>query len=383
MNYSLPTQIPSKDKRYVILNSKTTGIHLSTEHIIEISVIEINNGFLTGNQLHFHIKPRTIITNVAANLHGLQSDFYKKNFIKIYTSEKILLNNLIDFIGNSKIFAHDANFDRKFLNKELSYQNLPIIYEEQFICSMKLYKYLLGEHQTSYRLVDCCEMLNIRSNNSTSHFHSAISDAFMTARMICALWNLQEKKEYFEETSSGKKTWKKYENNDFEDLVSHKKKQNNDNVKLGNFQISDNELIDIKTEEALLPFSSDQLSSKSKTNQSVKIKKIICCSLFDNDAAYITPNKQIDKTVVMPCDKDKFRKKAKDIQSIKNISPAEDQKMNKINEFTRQSNKECLINFNDTAFEELGKNMALYIETKQNLQSNSTKRKNKTNIKKR
>ena len=191
-------KIPPRDARYVVLDTETTGLDVSKEHILELSAVEIINAKITGNQFHFYIKPRKKIDEEATKLHGLSSDFFTLYYNNIYPNEKKMLVNLLRFIGESFIMAHNADFDKNFINKELEFFDLPLIANERFICTMKLYKSIFtGVHYGRTRLSDCCEKLKIKYNKEKNNFHTAMFDAFMAAKMVCILLeDIDHKKVY-------------------------------------------------------------------------------------------------------------------------------------------------------------------------------------------
>ena len=101
--------------REIILDTETTGLDPSKGHrIVEIGCIEIWNKLPTGETFHKYINPERDIPKEAQNVHGLSSEFLsdKPKF-------KEISDDFLDFISNSTIVAHNANFDIKFIMAEL------------------------------------------------------------------------------------------------------------------------------------------------------------------------------------------------------------------------------------------------------------------------
>jgi hypothetical protein len=75
-----------------------------------------------------------------------------------------------------------------FINNELQYRNLPIINKKRFRCTMKLFKQMVEPYSSkqNYSLEYCCNYFKL--NSQRENFHSAIFDAFMTGRLVCALF---------------------------------------------------------------------------------------------------------------------------------------------------------------------------------------------------
>lgn len=99
----------------IVLDTETTGMDPYDGHrIIEIGCVEIQNHLPTGRTLQIYINPERDIPADATAVHGITEEFIadKPTFSEIYT-------DFIDFIGDSKIIIHNAEFDMKFLNWEL------------------------------------------------------------------------------------------------------------------------------------------------------------------------------------------------------------------------------------------------------------------------
>ena len=101
--------------REIILDTETTGLDPSKGHrIVEIGCIEIWNKLPTGKTFHKYVNPERDIPREAQNVHGLSSEFLsdKPKF-------KEISDDFLDFISDSTIVAHNANFDIKFIMAEL------------------------------------------------------------------------------------------------------------------------------------------------------------------------------------------------------------------------------------------------------------------------
>jgi len=99
----------------VVLDTETTGMDPQDGHrIIEIGCVEIQNHLPTGRTLQIYINPERDIPSDATAVHGITNEFVadKPTFSQVYS-------DFIDFIGDSKLVIHNAEFDMKFLNWEL------------------------------------------------------------------------------------------------------------------------------------------------------------------------------------------------------------------------------------------------------------------------
>jgi len=101
--------------RQIILDTETTGLDFKTGHrIIEIGCVEIVNRKFTGNEYHTYINPGMDSDEGALRVHGLTAEFLsdKPRFSEIY-------EDFINFIKDSELLIHNAEFDIGFLDNEI------------------------------------------------------------------------------------------------------------------------------------------------------------------------------------------------------------------------------------------------------------------------
>ena len=113
--------------RQIILDTETTGLDPKSGHrIIEIGCIELINRKFTGEQFHVYLNPDRDSDEAALEVHGLTTEFLsdKPRFRDIY-------KDFVDFIDQSELLIHNAEFDVKFLDHEIKLlsQELPKIAE--------------------------------------------------------------------------------------------------------------------------------------------------------------------------------------------------------------------------------------------------------------
>ena len=187
-------RIPPRLGRYIVLDTETTGLN-HDDHVVELGAHEIINGKLTGAQFHIYIRPRMKMCEEVIKIHGITNDFYDEYYKDIYESDKQNLLNFIKWVGNSLIFAHNASFDLNAINIELKNFDIPEFPVKRFRCSMKLFKDVVGtinpEFYDKYVCLEkCCEYFNLKATNN--YYHNALFDAFMTARMVCKVYEIIE-----------------------------------------------------------------------------------------------------------------------------------------------------------------------------------------------
>ncbi len=102
--------------REIILDTETTGLNpLDGDRVVEIAAVELLNGSVTNNNFHVYINPERDMPDSAFKVHGISFDFLsdKPRFGEI-------VEGLLRFIGDDPIVAHNAEFDLKFINAELT-----------------------------------------------------------------------------------------------------------------------------------------------------------------------------------------------------------------------------------------------------------------------
>lgn len=102
--------------REIVFDTETTGLDPSQgDRIVEIGCIELVNRVETGRVYHAYFNPQMAMPDIAYQIHGLSDAFL---------SDKPLfedcVEDLLDFLEDSPLIAHNAMFDYGFLNAELS-----------------------------------------------------------------------------------------------------------------------------------------------------------------------------------------------------------------------------------------------------------------------
>ena len=101
--------------REIVLDTETTGLDpLSGHRVVEVGCIELLNHMPTGREFHFYANPERDMPPEAEAVHGLSSSFLADK--PLFSS---LADELLGFIGDAPIIAHNAGFDMGFINAEL------------------------------------------------------------------------------------------------------------------------------------------------------------------------------------------------------------------------------------------------------------------------
>lgn len=120
--------------REIVLDTETTGLSPAEGHrIVEIGCVEVVNYVATGRTLHLYINPDMAMPADAEAVHGLTDAFLsdKPAFAEI-------ASQFLEFIGDSKLVIHNAEFDMRFLNAELKLHGLPTLPADRAIDTLAL-----------------------------------------------------------------------------------------------------------------------------------------------------------------------------------------------------------------------------------------------------
>jgi DNA polymerase-3 subunit epsilon len=122
--------------REIVLDTETTGLDPRQGHrMIEIACVELKDLLPTGREFHRYINPERDIDPDAERVHGLSRAFLSD---KPVFADPDVSTAFLEFVGDAPVVAHNAAFDRGFVNAELSLAGLPLIPEARWIDSLTL-----------------------------------------------------------------------------------------------------------------------------------------------------------------------------------------------------------------------------------------------------
>ena len=102
--------------REIVLDTETTGLEPGEGHrIAEIGAVELMNHMPTGKTWHQYINPDRPMPKEAFEIHGLSDDFLRDK-----PRFPAIASDFLAFIGVARRVIHNAAFDMKFLNAELT-----------------------------------------------------------------------------------------------------------------------------------------------------------------------------------------------------------------------------------------------------------------------
>ena len=205
--------------RRLILDTETTGLDFEKDRIIEIACLELIDDVFTGEKFHNYYNPENIIiSKQSEEIHGLSNDFLKK-----YNSFENEIQNFLEFIGNSQLIIHNAQFDISMINNALKRIGKKKIPTEQTLCTLELSKKKFPGSKNNLNAL--CRRFDISLEEREKH--SAITDCFLLLQV-------------FQELSGGKQG--NLDFNAHEEIISEPSKVKYINLNLPKVKILDEEL---------------------------------------------------------------------------------------------------------------------------------------------
>jgi DNA polymerase-3 subunit epsilon len=165
--------------REIVLDTETTGLDpLNGDKIVEIGALELIDHIPTGREFHRYINPGRPMSPESIAITGITDAMLagKPSFIEISA-------DLVDFIGTGTLVIHNAEFDVKFLNAELSPYGYKPIKLADVVDTLQMARIKFpGSPATLDAL---CKRFEI--DNSSRVLHGALLDAQLLAEVYIEL----------------------------------------------------------------------------------------------------------------------------------------------------------------------------------------------------
>jgi DNA polymerase III subunit epsilon len=122
--------------RSVLFDTETTGLDpLLGDRVIEVAALELDNDLPTGRSFHRLIHPGRDIPDEATRVHGITLD-------KLRDAPRFeeIVDDLLEFLGDGRLVAHNAPFDFGFLDAELARVGRPVLDRGRMVDTLALAK---------------------------------------------------------------------------------------------------------------------------------------------------------------------------------------------------------------------------------------------------
>lgn len=167
--------------REIAFDTETTGLSWSgDDRIIEVGAVELINYVATGRTFHQRINPRRPVSDKTVEITGITDAMLVD---QPFFEDPVIVDALLAFIGDSPVVAHNASFDRGFLNAELVRCGKPEIPVEQWVDTLAIAKKRYPGAPAS--LDALCKRFNVGLEART--LHGALLDSQLLAEVYLEL----------------------------------------------------------------------------------------------------------------------------------------------------------------------------------------------------
>jgi DNA polymerase-3 subunit epsilon len=145
---------------------------------VEIGCVEMINHVRTKDNFHVYLNPERDMPEEAFKVHGLSEEFLSDKPLFADVAQKF-----VDFIGESRLVIHNADFDMRFLNWELQMLGYPTMPKERALDTVAMARKRFPGSPVS--LDALCRRFGI--DNSKRDKHGALLDAELLADVYLEL----------------------------------------------------------------------------------------------------------------------------------------------------------------------------------------------------
>jgi DNA polymerase-3 subunit epsilon len=165
--------------REIIFDTETTGLDpQGGDRLVEIGCVEMVNRVETGRTFHAYFNPQRAMPAAAEAVHGLSDAFLADK--PLFASR---VDELLEFIGDSPMVAHNAGFDFGFLDAELARCDREPLSRSRMVDTVALARV---RHPGAKNSLDAlCTRYGIDRSHRTKH--GALLDAELLAQVYVEL----------------------------------------------------------------------------------------------------------------------------------------------------------------------------------------------------
>ncbi len=165
--------------RELVLDTETTGLDPFDGHrVVEIGAVELVNHMPTGRSYHQYINPQRDMPQGAFAVHGISAEFLADKPVF-----RDIAGDFLTFCGDARLVIHNAAFDMKFLNAELSWAGFAMLPDDRALDTLAIARQRFPGSPAS--LDALCRRFNI--DNSTRTRHGALLDSEILAEVYLEL----------------------------------------------------------------------------------------------------------------------------------------------------------------------------------------------------
>ncbi len=165
--------------REIILDVETTGLEAHNgDRVTEVGCVELEDLLPTGRTYQTYVNPERDVPKVVQEITGLTEEFLRdKPLFADIASE------VVDFIGDAPILAHNASLDRSFMDMELVRCGRPAYPLERWVDTLEIAR---KKFPGAYNSLDAlCRRFDISLEQRTKH--GALLDCQLLAEVYLML----------------------------------------------------------------------------------------------------------------------------------------------------------------------------------------------------
>lgn len=163
---------------YVVFDFETTGAKAPPCRIMEIGAFRVRNGEIVG-EYNTLVNPEMPVPDFISSLTGITN-----SMVEPAPKFGDVINDLLDFIGDSVLVAHNAPFDIAFLNHEIDRIHQDARIANPWLCTVQISRRVLPDVE-NHKLKTLADHYSVDLINH----HRAGDDARATANIFIRLMN--------------------------------------------------------------------------------------------------------------------------------------------------------------------------------------------------
>ena len=171
----------SIDTTYCVLDLETTGFSFRTEKITEVGIMKVKNGEVI-DEFSCFVNPEKPIPQRVVEVTNITDDMVKD----VETIDKVM-PKILEFVGDSVLVAHNADFDIGFLKYNANKLGLSL--DNTYLDTLRLAKDLFPDYK-KYKLGKIAENLGIKVEVA----HRALDDVDTTVKVLNVMLNMLKEK---------------------------------------------------------------------------------------------------------------------------------------------------------------------------------------------
>jgi DNA polymerase-3 subunit epsilon len=167
--------------REIAFDTETTGLEWDKDdRIIELGAVELINHIATGKTFQTYINPGRAVSEATIRITGItDEDLVDKPSFE----DPSIVDAFLDFVGDATLVAHNAKFDRGFLNMELQRCGKAIIPEDRWVDTVMIARKKFPGAPAS--LDALCKRFDVNAEART--YHGALLDSQLLAEVYLEL----------------------------------------------------------------------------------------------------------------------------------------------------------------------------------------------------